>query len=215
MSEEAYPETVEYFTKKGMEVIKFPRQNKPYEAVCHHPDMFMFYDEKLFVEPSCGVSGVKCELLGEKYPQTIKYNIAKVANSVICKYEDISDTVRAHIESAGYSVINVKQGYSKCSTAIVGHSIITSDKGIYEACRSQIDSLLIQSGHIELPGLDHGFIGGTCVSFDDTVFFNGDIEKHPDYARIKGFIEKQNMKIEYLKHPLMDIGSFVIVERSE
>ncbi|MCH4889508.1 hypothetical protein EZV73_18145 [Acidaminobacter sp. JC074] len=215
ISEKAYDEAFDYFIEKGFEIIRFSSQDKPYEAVSHHPDMFLFYDDKLFVEGDCEIEGVRCERLGPKYPETIKYNIAKVGDYVICKYSHISARVKKHIEEKNYKVIDVNQGYAKCSTAIIRDSIITSDQGIFDACKDKLDCLLIEPGHIELPGLDYGFIGGTCLTFDDTVFFHGDITKHPDYEKIRVFIEKKHMRIDYLKRPLMDIGSFIVTERSE
>ena len=216
ISEKAHHKTFDYFKKKGFDIIRFPDQRKPYEAVSHHPDMFMFYDDFLFIEKGIPLEGVKCELLGERYPETVKYNIAKVSNSVICKYDAIDLTIKEHIKKKSYRVVDVKQGYAKCSTAVIGNSIITSDKGIYNACvQEQINSLLVRPGHIELPGLDYGFIGGTCVTFGDTVFFNGEINRHPDYESIKSFIDALNKNIEYINIPLTDIGSLIIIERSE
>ena len=216
ISERAHQETFDYFKSKGFELIKFRDQLKPYEGVSHHPDMFMFYDDVLFVEKNISIEGKKCEAIGHKYPETVKFNIAKIGDYIICKYDMISEVIKEHIEHKGYTVINVNQGYSKCSTAIVGDSFITSDKGIYDACRDKnINGLLIRPGYIELPDLDYGFIGGTCVSFDDVVYFNGDVTRHPDYEIIKSFIEKIDKKIEYINIPLTDIGSFIIIERSE
>lgn len=216
ISEKAHQETFDYFASMGFEIIKFQDQLKPYKAVSHHPDMFMFYDDKLFVEKDIPLEGIRCESLGIKYPETVKFNLAKIGEFVVCKYEGISEGVKEHLKQKNYQIINVNQGYSKCSTAIIGDAFITSDKGIYEACiKEGIIGLLIRPGYIELPDLDYGFIGGTCVSYDDIVYFNGDITKHPDYEAIESFITKMNKKIEYINIPLTDVGSFIIIERSE
>ncbi len=214
ISESAYTETFNYFHNKGFEVITFKTMNKPYDAVADHPDMFMFYDELLFVERDVTIEGIKCSKLGLKYPDTVKFNLVKVDNKIICKYDLVDESIKQHIKDK-YEIIDVNQGYAKCSTAVINNKIITSDKGIFNACKDKLDSLLISPGHIELPGLDYGFIGGTCVCVDDVVFFNGDITKHPDYQQIKTFIEQDKLKIEYVNKPLRDIGSFIIIERSE
>ncbi|MBI9015450.1 MAG: hypothetical protein JEZ08_24665 [Clostridiales bacterium] len=216
ISEKAHQETFDYFVSKGFEIIKFKDQLKPYKAVSHHPDMFMFYDDKLFVEKNIPLDGIRCGSLGEKYPETVKFNLAKIGEFVVCKYDVVSETIKEHLRQKNYKIINVNQGYSKCSTAIVGNAFITSDKGIYDACiKEGITGLLIRPGSIELPDLDYGFIGGTCVSFDDVVYFNGNITKHPDYESIKSFITKTGKKIDYINIPLTDVGSFIIIERSE
>jgi len=216
ISEKAHTDTIDYFIKKDFEVVLFKDQLRPYDAVSHHPDMFMFYDEKLFLESDVTLEGITCGPLGNKYPETVKFNIAKVNNHIICKFDSVDETIKRHIKEQAYQIIDVKQGYAKCSTAVINDAIITSDKGIFRACEAEnIKSLLIEPGHIVLEGLDHGFIGGSCVCFDETVFFNGDIKKHPDYQRIQAFITSLGKHIDDTKQPLTDIGSFIIIERSE
>jgi len=212
ISQSAYDETFDYFINQGFEVIKFHSMNKPYEAVADHPDMFMVYDDKLFLEGDVKLEGIHCSRLGEKYPETVKYNVAIVGSYAIGKKSALDKTLFKHLEGK-YDFLDVNQGYAKCSTAIIGKKIITSDLSIYKACSGKIDALLIDEGHILLPGLNHGFIGGTCVAFDDTVFFNGDITKHINYDAIKAFIDP--LRISYVDKPLRDIGSFIIIERSD
>lgn len=212
ISESAYDETFAYFEDKGFEVIVFKSMEKPYPAVSDHPDMFMVYDEELYLEGDVDLDGIHCSTLGDKYPETVKYNVAIVGHYVICKKDAVDENLLNHLEGK-YQIIDVNQGYSKCATAVVKDKIITSDSGIYKACCGKIDALLIDEGHILLPGLNHGFIGGTCVCFDDTVFFNGDIRKHKNYDAIKAFIDP--MTIAYVNKPLRDIGSLIIIERSD
>lgn len=208
-----YKETIDYFNRLGYETILFKKQNRPYEAVSHHPDMFMFYDDDLFLEAGVDLEGIHGEAIGSKYPETIKYNVAKIGRYVIC-HRLLADCLKDHFTKKDYELIHVKQGYAKCSTATVGDGIITSDKGIYDACH-MMDRLLIRPGHILLPGMSTGFIGGTCVTLEGRVFFNGDITKHPDYALIKNFVEAKGYEIDYIDQPLMDVGSFIVIERSE
>lgn len=214
ISEKAYPETFDYFRDKGFEVIVFQQQNRPYEGVGHHPDMFVFYDEHLFVEKHVSLNGIRCEAMGEKYPDTVKFNIAVTEDYVICKSDAMSRVIKEHVEKTK-EIIHVNQGYAKCATAVIGKAIITSDKGIYKATKEKMDVLLIEQGHILLPGFDYGFIGGTCTCFDQTVYFNGDIKKHPNYDKIHDFITNQGYSIDCVNQPLMDIGSMIIIERSE
>ncbi len=206
---------INYFESNDFRVEILKKQTSVYDAVSSHPDIFMFYDGLLFIEKGLSdqfEDGVICEELGNKYPDNVKFNICKVGNNIICRYDSISQTIKDYINEKSYNIINVKQGYSKCSTAVIDdNSIITSDKGITKACMlNGIDVLLIEQGHIKLEGLDYGFIGGACVSFSDKVFFNGNIKEHPSYKNIEKFINERNKKIEYMDYPLEDLGSFII-----
>jgi len=213
VSHKAAKEVVDFFKAHDFQVVAFPSQANIYSAVADHPDMFIFYDGQVFVEGTVDFQGLKCEVLSSGYPNHIKYNIAKVGNRIICKYDSIARELKVHFEQMDYEIIDVKQGYSKCSTAIVDeNTIITSDKGIYNAViKSGIDALLIAPGHIALEGLDYGFIGGCCVAFDDLVFFSGDISKHPDYKSIETFVHARNKRLEYTDTELRDYGSFIII----
>ena len=219
ISEFAKKTLISYFGTKGFEVVLFNKMNKPYEAVSDHPDMFMFYDDKLFLERDVtqhlSKETLKCEPIDKKYPLDIKYNVCKVGNNIICKYDYISEDIKVHIVNSGYDVIDVNQGYAKCSTCIVDESsIITSDKSIQRGCVDKgLDVLLIEPEHIICKGLEYGFIGGSSVSFDDIVFFNGDITKHPNYEEINRFIKSKNKKIEFMDYPLEDLGSFIIIKK--
>ncbi len=211
ISENAYKETID-FLSDFFDVIVFKDQHRPYKAVSNHPDIFMFYDKKLFIEKNIDLDGVPCEEIGNEYPEDVKFNIAKIDNYIICNEQYISDIIKRHIKENNYEIINVKQGYAKCSTLIIKHGIITSDKGIYKACKGKVDALLIEEGDILLPPLSHGFIGGSAVYFNDIVFFNGDITKHRNYEKIREFILRRGLEIRYIDRPLMDIGSFIIIE---
>ncbi len=74
----------------------------------------------------------------------------------------------------GIEIVDVKQGYTRCSTAVIGkNSAITADSTIYNALtKNGIDVLKIDSGSVRLDGYGYGFIGGACTMIDDdTVAF--------------------------------------------
>ena len=74
-----------------------------------------------------------------------------------------------------------------------------------------MDVLLISEGNIILPGFNTGFIGGCSGKLNDTVFFNGDLSKHPNFIKIKDYIENRGLKCLWFKGtPLTDIGSVII-----
>ena len=73
-----------------------------------------------------------------------------------------------------------------------------------------IDVLLIEKGHVALDGFEYGFLGGASGCIENTVYFNGDLSKHPDFEKICRFIESQNCRVRYFEgEPLADIGSVI------
>jgi len=147
----------------------------------------------------------------EKYPFNIAYNACIIGNKMFCNSMYTDSEVLRLAKAFDINIIDIKQGYTKCSTAVVtDNAVITSDKGLYKAYAANgLDVLLISPGNILLKGYDYGFIGGCCGKTDkDILWFYGDISAHPDYSRIKEFCLKHSCKIEYCKDfPLTDIGS--------
>lgn len=212
---EASDSVKNYFLSKDYEVLLF-EGDKAYKSVKNHPDLYMFYDDFLFCDPDVEIEIKKVfgPAIGNKYPENIKYNLAKVGHYIIGLKKMVPEVLLKHFEEKHYIFIDVPQGYAKCSTAVVDdNSLITADKSIYKACTNKgLNVLLIEEGHILLPGLSHGFIGGCSVRLEDEMFFSGNIKKHPDYESIKLFLNKRNVKCIGLQEPLIDLGSFIIIE---
>ncbi|HBH0593556.1 DUF6873 family GME fold protein, partial [Clostridioides difficile] len=143
----------------------------------------------------------------------IPYNIAIVGDYAIHNFKYTDKAILDYIENNKLKKINIEQGYSKCSICIVDRtSIITSDKGIWKSMKNtEIECLLIEKGHINLFEMNYGFIGGcTGLISKDKLAFCGDVKKHPDYERIKSFVESKNKEIVTLScENLLDIGSIV------
>lgn len=143
--------------------------------------------------------------------------------------------------SCGFSFVDVPQGYTRCCCLPVDDtSFITSDQGIAKALKAaDADVLVIEKGHILLPGFDYGFIGG-CAGHvwadqpadDDpspdlphaeaadtgisskkkhrAIVFNGDLSAHPSFDAIETFIQDRNIDIVFFReYPLTDIGSIL------
>ena len=89
------------------------------------------------------------------------------------------------------TIIDVKQGYSKCSVCICKHNtIITDDISIFNNLLQydDIKSLLVEKGTVKIDKYDYGFIGGCCGLIDkDLLLFNGDLSMHSDFDKIKNF----------------------------
>lgn len=213
--------------KRNIEIIKTIACENTYDSIKYHPDICVFNlgNGNIIVEPSV-YKGYR-KILGkykfnvikgesevnEKYPYNIAYNVAIVGEYAIHNFKYTEPNILKYIEDNNLKKININQGYAKCSICIVDNkSIITSDKGIYSSLiNTDIDCLLIESGHIRLANMNYGFIGGcTGIISNNQIAFCGDVTKHPSYNSIKTFLEERNKEIVILsKEKLLDLGSII------
>ncbi|MDP4147290.1 MAG: hypothetical protein Q8936_22930 [Bacillota bacterium] len=200
-----------------------------YNAVCGHPDMLMHFVDATnvvvhknmhsnFIDTlknlGFDVHFSKNELC-DKYPFDISLNAVNLSNHFIHLLNYTDETLLSLIQNK--KLINVKQGYTKCSTAVVSdNAIITSDKSIAKALKNEdsIDVLLIPPGDITLPGLDYGFIGGCCGLLDkETMAFYGDLNFYKYGDEVIKFLFKHNVKPLYLrKGKLIDRGTLICLD---
>lgn len=208
LSETANPILIQYLKAQGHQVEIIKKTDCTYDPVSSHPDIYM-----CSLGPGAPVFFGCPQKIGKSYPENIRYNAACTGKYLI---HNLKYTDPALLNAAGnLQRIHVAQGYTRCSTAIIDEtSIITSDGGIFNACRKKLDVLLIRPGYIRLQKFSYGFIGGTSGRIGDTVLFNGNLEQHPDFQEIKSFIESRSLHLKYFKeYSLEDIGS--IIEASQ
>jgi len=150
-----------------------------------------------------------------KYPDEIAYNAVVVGNTLFCKKENTTPLITNPSINAELKLINCRQGYAKCSIAVIDQdAIITADSDIAKkATKHGMDVLKISPGHITLDGYPYGFIGGCCMKTSaNEIAFTGTLDEHPDKERIENFLTKRNMKIDYLtQEKVFDIGSFILL----
>lgn len=147
------------------------------------------------------------EDLKEDYPFDIALNALRLGDKLFCKASHTAKAIQKNIK-----VIDISQGYSKCSTCVVSEkAIITADLNIAKAAKQNgIDVLVISSGNIKLNGYNYGFIGGCCGLIDkSTLLFTGDISYLSDYQNIMRFTQKHSVKIKCLQGKLVDIGGII------
>ncbi len=208
------------------------RNDKVYDAINGHVDISLYYDGKIFISTPEAFDyynsfflkfGIKKPLLmgrktlSEKYPNNIFYNVCSVGGVHIGNFDFTDESISDRINKVNCDskVINVKQGYANCSIlAVDERSFITADNGIYKKLIVEnFDVLKISSGGISLFNMDYGFIGGASATYKEYVFFFGDLDKHPDHARIKEFVTERGKKIISLgKGNLVDYGSMYIFD---
>ena len=206
LSETAHPQLIEYINTLGIRVESVPNHNG--SMIGTHADLY--YCQLNTGRGSMVFEGVR-ELVGSAYPKDCIYNAACTGKYFIHNTKITDPDLLAMARQLGMDIIDVKQGYSKCSCATVDeNSIITSDAGIARACEDKLDCLLISTGNVLLEGFDYGFIGGCSGRLRDEIIFNGDLSAHPDFWKIKGFIESRGLRVKYFPgYPLTDIGSLI------
>lgn len=212
ISAEADPRLGAWFRNIGYGTEEFRTSGIVADPVSCHPDMFMCRmgadNDSVLIRYSEG-AGIN---LRSEYPHDIAFNAACTGGYFIHNLKYTAPPLIQCAEELGMKLINVKQGYAKCSTVIVDEdAVITYDRGLAKACtRAGMDVLMVTPGHVLLPGYDTGFIGGASGRIGDTVYFNGDLRAHPDYESIISFIEGRGLSVKWFEEwPLTDIGSII------
>lgn len=219
--------SVNSLSEMGYNVIKTPKLDCVYNEICGHADIMLHpLCENKIVVCSEAIEYLKDKLpefelvigtgkLSPTYPFDIAYNAARVGRHVFCNEKYTDKTILNYYYEHGFNVINVKQGYAKCSICVISdNAIISSDKGICrEALKYGIDALEITNKQIKLPGFEYGFIGGaTGLIPNQALIVNGDINYLKDSERIIKFCEKYNLKIISLSFDApVDIGSIIFI----
>lgn len=204
----------------GFEIIPLAPFSALQNPVDTHADMLLCaIDDVVFIPGSypCKIKGFKKvikvdENMSSKYPNDVLLNIAIVGRHVLCNTKFASKSVLEYLKNNEFSIHHISQGYAHCSTCIVSEdAIITADIGIANKAQCLgLDVLKIESGHISLPPYEYGFIGGSCGSCEDKIYFCGSLKYHPDGEKIRNFCKKHGKEvIELMDAPLSDIGGIL------
>ncbi len=215
----------------GFSPILMPPFDSLEEAVSSHTDMLLFIGfDRLFchadyyvcnkelIDRIASLTGFELTLSneksGKKYPHDVLFNACIMGHKLICNKKTVSKLILDSAMSANYEIINVSQGYTKCSVCPIGeNALITSDKAIANACMTHgIEVLLISEGNVSLPPYDYGFIGGASGIHGANAYFCGSLDIHPDNVKIKMFCESNGIKVISLSNgPLQDVGSIFFI----
>lgn len=211
----------------GVKVIDTCKCEELYDSISYHPDIVMhpINHEKVIVAPNVydyyndilpfyGIKVIRGEKkLGRNYPENIAYNVARISRYAVHNTKFTDEKLKFYLEKEHIEFIHVRQGYSKCSIAIIAeNACITSDPSIYnELIKHRVDVLMIKEGYIELPGFNYGFIGGTTGMLSERdLLIAGTLKDHPSLFDINDFLIKHKIKIHYLSNnKIIDIGSII------
>lgn len=224
-------EAEETLMRLGHRTLRLPPHPNLPKPVASHPDMLLFFaPEAIFciksyyeiatreLEEISSAYGAPLRFAqkeyGNAYPDDVLLNALPMGDFLFCN----TNTVADELLTLGVQVQHVNQGYTKCSSLPLGKdALITADASIAISARAcGIDVLQICEGHISLLGYNYGFIGG-CASFDvrqnlKTVFFCGDVSKHPDHNKISRFFQSYGYSILCLTDAdLCDTGTIFMI----
>lgn len=165
-----------------------------------------------------GGKSVVIENIKFPYPNDCLLNFADIGDYIICNKSILSEQIVKYLPQK--EIIDVKQGYSKCSVCICKqNTVITDDISIYNALLQydNINSLLVEKGSVSINKYNYGFIGGCCGLIDkNLLLFNGDLSTHIDFDKIEKFLYDNNVKyIDIKGKPLTDIGSIIPITEKD
>lgn len=212
-------EITEYFSEKGIEIIKtMPFSDSSVlmhpdiQAFCHKGHFFTYGNTKAYYSefiPDIICSG---EALQAEYPNDVRFNCLIIENFAFCNIKNTDKALLSYLKN-NFDVINVRQGYANCSSLYLGGGCVTtSDFGMERALKfCGFNPLFIDNKNIVLNGFENGFIGGSAIKLPNEIVFFGDISKN-EYKKITEFLSENSVKYKYFDFPLEDFGSAVIID---
>lgn len=223
---------MEFLNKLDRNILALPSINNVYEEISSHVDIYIskikdtliiekaMYDnikEKVLDNDICIVRGN--ETVKNPYPNDILYNVCVIGNNAIHNFKYTDKKLLEIIDKKGLNKINISQGYSNCSIAVIDdNSAIVSDKKIANMLQEYgIDTLYIDE-KLDIKLLDKkgnyskmsGFIGGAIERMENNVIVFGDLNKIDKENKIRSFITSRNLNvIDFKGFDVIDYGGII------
>ncbi len=215
----------------NIEVLATQRNKVLEETISYHADMLCFHIgcldillalEQMFLYEELCRLGFKPQIMSKPikspYPTDALLNSARLERFLVFNPKTASELILKDGLIKNLELIEVKQGYTKCSVCIVNKSaIITEDLGIKKACENKgIDTLLISKGCVKLGNYAYGFFGGCTGLIDkNKLAVCGNIKNHKDYLIINQFLKKYDVEPICLSNTeLIDIGGILPIAQT-
>ena len=227
----------EFIKSLGYELIENNFNLDVYDEISAHVDIYYLkVGRVLFAAPERAdklpFAATTCVThVGGKYPLDVPYNVCIVGNNAVHNFKYTDEVIKTYLINSGYRLIDVGQGYARCSTFPVDdNSCITSDIGVARALMDAgIEVLYVSEPDVKLKTRTNkifekqsqmsfmdstmeGFIGGAMARFGDTVVLFGDVNNLINANKIKSFIEKKGLKFHHFEGlDVVDYGGVVEV----
>lgn len=201
---ECLPESMRRHADLGIVIISSKKAVCPPESYAYYKNVLSPYGFEI-------IKGKNS--LGRHYPKDSAYNVGIIGKKCFLNKKACDEVLYETLLSEGYEIIEVKQGYSKCSICPIDeNSFITGDVSIARAGENAgMEVLLVSNDNIVLSGFSNGFFGGCCgMGSENELLINGDIDLLPDSENIRKFLFSKNIRIKNLKEgEVFDIGSII------
>lgn len=179
-------------------------------AVCP-PDTCAYYESALTPLGYSIIKGKKS--VGSNYPEDCAYNVGIVGKRCFMKKSACDTVLLEEITRRGIEIVNVNQGYAKCSLcALDENTIITADESIKKAAESLGMKVFFTSNKgIMLEGFQNGFIGGCLGKLDEkTILSNGSLSMLDEGDKLLKSLNKNGFEVKSIKEgDVIDIGSVI------
>lgn len=213
----------------GYNLIEVKKNNEIYPEISSHVDIFACKVKEKIIAEKRVYDILKNKLkrdiiqgnsnIHSTYPNDINYNVCIVGNRAIHNFKYTDTKIIEELNKNKFELINVKQGYSNCSIAVINeNSIILSDRGMYNNLKNRgLDILFLDY----IPDIKlfnenreysqkNGFVGGAISRIGNNIVIFGDLDKIDYDGKIKGFIEERNLDIiDFKKLDVIDYGGVV------
>ncbi len=217
--------TEESLRKYGIDIIKTQSVKNVDSRISTHADLVFLplggknsaaakeAEPFLETESLCSMNLLKSDVfLSFEYPLDCPLNCVIIGKYIICNVDTVRKDVLEYCIRNSFEIINVKQGYTKCSVVPVSEqAIITDDISIYNRCRDRLNVLPVEKGIVRLDGFNYGFIGGSAGKLGhDILAFTGYITDSSVRKRIEDFCSLYGVKCVYLSdEKIYDVGSII------
>ncbi len=220
ISSAATDTVIKKLKKYGYAPVLLPPSPFLPDPVASHPDMLLCrLGDKLLVceyykkaNPDIFVGEkliLSDEIHGDVYPDDILFNCFEFRGKMYCKQDHISKHVTEYCCGNGIEIVDLKQGYAKCSCIVTPEVCITADANILKNTGDSCVPIL--KGSVELPGYDTGFIGGASFYDNGNMYFFGSLNAHADGEKIKRTLEQNGIGvIELSNGTLTDLGGAIL-----
>ena len=216
----------------GYELIEIKKSTKIYSEISSHVDIFACKVKNKIIAEKYVYDILKNKLkkyiiiqgnsvIQNVYPKDINYNVCIVGNKAIHNFKYTDSQIVQELKKNNFELINVKQGYSNCSIAVIDeNSIILNDKGLYNSLNDSGLNILFLDYMPDIKLLNengkysemNGFIGGAIARIDDNIVVFGDLNKVDNKSYIRKIIEKKNLNIiDFSGLDVIDYGGIIEV----
>lgn len=216
--------SIENLGNHARDVLLFESKDISYNSISGHPDIFIYKSENdvviapnapdilpHFLEQYNIEYRIGHTFIDETFKNSVAYNCIATKDKLFHKFGMTEKKILEHCSEKQF--INLPQAYTRCSMInLYDDTFITSDYGILNVLhKHNFNSFYFNPEEIKIIDHTYGFFGGTCGTYKNCIFFNGNILKHKDGSSAKTFIEKSEFKIISLNNDFLYDGGGIFL----